>query len=635
MKLRFLLPLLVVTAVAAQTINPNQVRPSAENGDVLTTVAGQTVWAPDTGGANGLIPEVVAPVPGQYVVLYPTSKTDITTPSSCANSLTNDLTSEVVVYNAGGLGGCGNWGTQWGGFTLPSYVSPSNVTAIYGFSISSVLNATAAMFSGCGTGGGGLSPSGTGGYPLQQVSSLTTNVGADIATMTCHIYWNRSVPVPSGDTSTNIVDSVGLIVYYTGSAPPSNSKIQIVPPLTYNPAALTLGIDPSVIGVLQTTTVGKLPVAGNFNGATISVSDGTSATDCTTGGGTNYVQCYSNGTTWASWASSGSGTVSGQANNVIPLATGSTTIGAQSHINENTPGTTTVTQPVTITGSVHGVRIAAGTAASGAAGSVVYASDATNGYGEINENNTGLSRICTAGNGVCAPGTGTVTSVSFTGGLISVANPTTTAALTVAGNSGGVPYFSSASTWASSAVLPSGDFMLGGGSGSAPTASFSVIPVANGGTGTGSALTGLVRGNSSAMTAAEISGDCTTSGSNAITCTKTNGTAFTGYATATYVANTTITVGSGVAFSANTCSSYTGTGGTASTTTMTGVTTGMTFMHTPTTDVHAVTGWSPASGGSLYFTSWPTANTLNDYVCNPSGATITTGASTTWNVSAR
>ena len=105
--------------------------------------------------------------------------------------------------------------------------------------------------------------------------------------------------------------------------------------------------------------------------------------------------------------------------------------------------------------------------------------------------------------------------------------------------------------------------------------------------------------------------------------------------TGSAVANTTITVGSGVAFSANTCSSYTGTGGTASTTTMTGLTTAMTITHTPTSDVHAVTGWSPGTGGSLYFTSWPTSNTLNDYVCNPTSSTITTGSSVTWNVSAR
>jgi hypothetical protein len=50
----------------------------------------------------------------------------------------------------------------------------------------------------------------------------------------------------------------------------------------------------------------------------------------------------------------------------------------------------------------------------------------------------------------------------------------------------------------------------------------SALPVAQGGTGTASTLTGLVRGGSP-MTAAELSGDVTTSGSNAATVVKING----------------------------------------------------------------------------------------------------------------
>lgn len=72
-------------------------------------------------------------------------------------------------------------------------------------------------------------------------------------------------------------------------------------------------------------------------------------------------------------------------------------------------------------------------------------------------------------------GTGTVTSVaqSFTGGIISVAgSPITTSgtlALTVAGTSGGVPYFTSTSTWATSALLTANALMIGGGAGVAPS----------------------------------------------------------------------------------------------------------------------------------------------------------------------
>lgn len=66
-------------------------------------------------------------------------------------------------------------------------------------------------------------------------------------------------------------------------------------------------------------------------------------------------------------------------------------------------------------------------------------------------------------------GSGTVTSVGFTGGLISVATATTTPAFTVAGTSGGIPYFSSASTWATSSALAANAIVIGGGAGVAPS----------------------------------------------------------------------------------------------------------------------------------------------------------------------
>ncbi len=74
-----------------------------------------------------------------------------------------------------------------------------------------------------------------------------------------------------------------------------------------------------------------------------------------------------------------------------------------------------------------------------------------------------------------AAGVGSVTSVAqtFTGGLISVAgSPITssgTLALTVAGTSGGIPYFSSSSTWASSGALAANALVIGGGAGVAPS----------------------------------------------------------------------------------------------------------------------------------------------------------------------
>lgn len=61
-----------------------------------------------------------------------------------------------------------------------------------------------------------------------------------------------------------------------------------------------------------------------------------------------------------------------------------------------------------------------------------------------------------------------VSSVGWTGGIVSVATATTTPALTVAGTSGGVPYFSSGTTWTSSSVLTANALVVGGGAGAAP-----------------------------------------------------------------------------------------------------------------------------------------------------------------------
>jgi hypothetical protein len=130
-------------------------------------------------------------------------------------------------------------------------------------------------------------------------------------------------------------------------------------------------------------------------------------------------------------------------------------------------------------GSVTTVSVAS---ANGFVGSVANASStpaitiSTSITGLLQGNGTAISAV-TIGSGLnFASGTlsstgsgGTVTSVGFTGGLITVASATTTPALTVAGTSGGIVYFSSASTWASSALLASNALMIGGGAGSAPS----------------------------------------------------------------------------------------------------------------------------------------------------------------------
>jgi hypothetical protein len=107
--------------------------------------------------------------------------------------------------------------------------------------------------------------------------------------------------------------------------------------------------------------------------------------------------------------------------------------------------------------------------AGGAAGSLPYQT-ATSTTAMLGAGSNG--QVLTLAAGIpswATPTTGTVTSVSFIGGLISVANSTTTPSLTVAGTSGGIVYFSSATTWASSAVLAANALMVGGGAATAPS----------------------------------------------------------------------------------------------------------------------------------------------------------------------
>ena len=139
-------------------------------------------------------------------------------------------------------------------------------------------------------------------------------------------------------------------------------------------------------------------------------------------------------------------------------------------------------------------------------------------------------------------GAGTVTSVaqSFTGGLISVAgSPITTSgtlALTVAGTSGGIPYFSSASTWATSAALAAGALVQGGGAGVAPstiTTGTGVVTALGVNTGTAGAfvVNGGALGTPSSGTVTNLTGTASININGTVGATTANTGAFTSLTT--------------------------------------------------------------------------------------------------------
>lgn len=371
-------------------------------------------------GGN-ITPQVVPPISGQYVVLYPTT-----------HLLINDELGSSSIDNTSGNFGWACSGifctlaplttATWGGFSLPSYVNPANVTAIYADVITSGQELLGRMpFSGANTtglvcGGAGqpqLLPSAapTTQWVAVEKSGLLSNPATSIGSISCNITLGAS---SGGDSGEEInVAAVRLFVYYTGTAPPVDSRIQIVPPLLYNAALNDLSLDPLATGYLAPFTVLTLPSAAVWSGRLVQVTDGTSSSDCTTGGGSTVNLCRSNGTAWTAYSSGGGGGgLSGQTIGYLPKATSATASTTSSAIDDGvtTAATVTVHEKLSVASLSDPSQLTmpynAGHAPTGLAGAAVFAPD-TSGNATFNENNTGFSRVCTAANGVC--GTGTLT----------------------------------------------------------------------------------------------------------------------------------------------------------------------------------------------------------------------------------
>lgn len=93
-----------------------------------------------------------------------------------------------------------------------------------------------------------------------------------------------------------------------------------------------------------------------------------------------------------------------------------------------------------------------------------------------------------------ASGPPTFAAVALTSDVSGILTPTNGGTGIASGTSGGLLCYTSSGTLASSTLLPAGDFVLGGGAGACPTASFPVVPVSFGGTGISSGTSGGVLG---------------------------------------------------------------------------------------------------------------------------------------------
>ena len=378
----------------------------------------------------------------------------------------------------------------------------------------------------------------------------------------------------------------GTVTSVTGTAPVVSSG-GATPAISM--AAATTSVDGYLTSTDWNTFNGKQPAGAYLTSVTADApltGAGTSASHLSIPAATTSVNGYLTSTDWntfngkqpaGTYVNSVSGTTgritsTGGVTPVIDLASGIATAG--------TTGSATLIPVVTIDtyGRVTGITTAAnpqgtvtsvtGTApvvSSGGATpaiSMAAATTSVNGYLTSTDWTTFNNK-----------GSGSVTSVSFTGGIITVATATTTPALTVAGTSGGLVYFSSASTWASSAALTQYGVVYGGGAGATPVATAAgttgqVLTATTSGAPTWAnpATSGTVTSVAQSFTGGLISvagSPITSSGTLALTVAGTSGgvpyfSSATTWATSAALAANAIVVGGGAAVAPSTITTGTG-----------------------------------------------------------------------------
>ena len=608
------------------SINIGSALPVTSGGTGLTTIptAGQLLIGNGTGYTlNPLTPGAGIGITNG-VGLITVANTGVLSWSGGSTGLTPATATTGAVTLAGTLG-AGYGGTGLNTYVIGDILYSSGTTALS--RLADVATGNALISGGVAT------------APSWGKIGLTTHVSG-------------TLPIANGGTNATATPTAGAIAYGTGSAYAFTAAGTLGQVLTSAGAGTPTWATPTTGTVTAVSVVSANGLAGSSSGgATPALTLSTTITGVLKGNGT-AISAATSGTDYAPATSGTSilyGNGSGGFNNVT-IGTGvAFTAGTLSATGSGgTVTSVTGTAPVVSSGGATPAisMAAATTSVNGYLTSTDWNTFNGKGSGTVTSvaaltlGTTGTDLSSTVANGTTTPvitlqvptasaanrgalsaadwttfnnkGLGSVTSVaqSFTGGLISVAgSPITTSgtlALTVAGTSGGIPYFSSGTTWATSAALAASALVVGGGAGAAPattTTGTGVVTALGVNTGTAGAfvVNGGALGTPSSGTVTNLTGTASININGTVGATTRNTGLFT-----TLGANSAVTLG-GAAASVHTLgtAATTGTvtiGGTA----MTGT---LTFGQATTTNAVNINTGVTASG-----------NTKSTYICTNGAA---------------
>jgi len=544
-------------------VNTTTFLAAGSNGQVLTLAAGVPSWATPSGGTVTSV-SGTGSVNGITLTGTVTSSGSLTLGGTLGSIANSQLTNSSITFGltAAALGttvsafngvSIGATTASTGAFTYLSTSSSTNTTAVLGFNASNCNFALGATVASTYLQAVMQNKSGTAGASTNW--AVSNDLGTD---STYYGEFGMNSSVFSASTPADFF-SINNGIYFSG-----------------HDGDMSIGSGNGYKTYLAWGTTGQSAHVINVSGAIgLSTNLGTTpATSGTSGFGTAgyLMQTQGSGSapTWVaqSTIAAGSATTATTATNATNIAITDDTTTATSvyptwvtTTTGNLPQKTSSTKLsfVPSTGTLtatafSGLASSATNIAGGVANQIPYQTGVgATGFIAAPTNSTYLTY--TTGGGFAwstIAGGGTVTSVaqSFTGGLISVAgSPITTSgtlALTVAGTSGGIPYFSGTSTWASSALLASNALMVGGGAGVAPstiTTGTGVVTALGVNTGTAGAfvVNGGALGIPSSGTVTNLTGTASININGTVGATTANTGSFTSLAY-----TTTLTGGTGI-----------------------------------------------------------------------------------------